>query len=149
MEFSPEGQLTLDSTSNSLRAILSDLLEEKLESHLRPLKQDLSLLKSNVETQNVKNIRDIVALQGDIVRLEAENKSLRAKVTKLESFQRKNNLRLVGITEDKGKLLEIILLGLFNGLLIQACHFNGHTFERIHRLGVFKQGRTRVVIARF
>ena len=68
MEFSPEGQLTLDSTSTSLRAILSDLLDEKLESHLRPLKQDLNLLKSNVETQNVKNTTDIAAIQGDIVR---------------------------------------------------------------------------------
>ena len=94
-----------------------------------------------METQNVQNVRDIAALQGDIVRLEAENKTLRAKVTKLESFQRKSNLWFVGIKEDKGELLEIKLLGLFNGLLNQTCHFNGHTFERIHRLGVFKQGR--------
>ena len=70
-------------------------------------------------------------------------------MTKLKSFQRKNNLRLVGIKEDKGELLEIKLLGLFNGLLNQTSHFNGHTFERIHRLGAFKQGRTRVVMARF
>ena len=68
---------------------------------------------------------------------------------KLERYQRKNNLRLTGLSENRGETLEIVVLGIFNEFLHRSYIFDEHTLERVHRLGPFKKGKKRDILARF
>ena len=49
MEFSPEGKMSID--KESLRDLLGEDLEEKFESHLQPLKNDINALKKTRKTE--------------------------------------------------------------------------------------------------
>ena len=48
MSFSPEGPMIMD--KDVLRSVLSELLEEKFESYLRPIKDELTEVKAELET---------------------------------------------------------------------------------------------------
>ena len=88
-------------------------------------------------------------LEEGVNNLQLENKSLRQELTKLEQFQRKNNVRFMEIKENNGEMLEVTIITMLNEFLASMCPFDERTLERIHRLGPYKKGSTRVVLARF
>ena len=53
-----------------------------------------------------ENCQKFDSLQKHCKQLEAKNNVLKNKLNKLETFQRKNNLKLVGISEIQGEMLE-------------------------------------------
>ena len=61
MEFSPEGKMSID--KESLRDLLGEVLEEKFESHLQPLKNDINALKKTIEKQKETHESEISALK--------------------------------------------------------------------------------------
>lgn len=105
---------------------LSDLLDTKLTEHTRPIHERMDkwekelMLKTSGETDS------------RLKSLEAENKRLREEVNSLQSFSRRNNLRIYGIRERKNENCEQLVLDA----LKKVCpNFNNRTFERVHRLG--------------
>ena len=149
MSFSPDGKLQMD--TSELRDILSDLLDEKL-GYLKPLAENVTELKAEINKQKEvisKSQTKVHELEEGVNKLQLENKTLRQELGKLEQFQRKNNVRFMGIKENKGELLEVTIISMLNEFLAKTCHFDERTLERIHRLGPYKKGSTRVVLARF
>ena len=147
MLFSPEGQAVMD--KSSLCDLLSTMLDDKFKEHLLPVKEDISALKGIFEKRQQENCQKFDSLQEHCKQLQAENNDLKDKLNKLETFQRKNNLRVVGISETQGEMLEMRVLALFNGLLTRAYQFDSRTLERVHRLGPYRKGYTRPVVLRF
>ena len=56
---------------------------------------------------------------------------------------------IIGIQEHKDENLDMHIIGLLNESLNRGYHFDHCTLERIHRLGPYRKGKTRPVIARF
>lgn len=147
MSFSPEGQDETEQTS--LCDLLSKMLDDKFKEYLTPVKDDISSLKASMETKQIENGSRFDKIEEHCKQLQAENNALKDKLNKLETFQRKNNLRVVGLSETKGEMLEVRVLALFNGLLNKEYQFDSRTLERVHRLGPYRKGFTRPVILRF
>ena len=91
MEFSP-----IESTvPKSLDAdVLKAILDEKLTDHIRPLKTQIENLEKALDKQKVVTEKKINSIKEDYITLKNENQILRQKLTKLEFFQRQNNLKL-------------------------------------------------------
>ena len=148
MEFSPEANLPLD--RQSLRDLLGEVLEEKLESFLHPLKEDIKDLKGTLEKQKTDLEREILSLKKENKILSERTAALECHLERTESFQRKNNLRIDGIKEGHGENLDSFFVSTCNKYIVNGqLSFNHRTLERIHRLGLYKQGSTRTVVARF
>ena len=81
--------------------------------------------------------------------LQMENEALKQHIEKVESYQRKNNLRIMRLEETKGENLEVCITGLFNEFLNPESKFGPKTFERVHRFGNYKKDSDRTVIVRF
>ena len=58
-------------------------------------------------------------------------------------------MQIFGIQEHKDENLDMYVIGLLNESLNREYHFDHRTLERIHRLGLYRTGKTRPVIARF
>ena len=148
MEFSPEGKMSID--KESLRDLLGEVLEEKFESHLQPLKNDINALKKTIEKQKETHESEISALKEENQSLSEKNASLQSHLERMESYQRKNNLRIDGIKEAHGEDLDVLFVNICNNYIVNGqLQFHNRTLERIHRLGPYKQGKTRTVVARF
>ena len=159
VEISPEGKASVD--TSCLRDILSDTLDEKFEEHLKPMldakfeehfkpiKEEFAQFKRSAETEKKQTAKTLDHLKRECDLAKAENNLLRQQLSKLESFQRKNNLKIVGLSENKGENIEIAVISIFNEFLQTAYKFDGKTLKHIHRLGPFQKGRKRDVLARF
>ena len=147
VSLSPDGKAEMDPAN--FRELIGDLLDEKLEQHLKPIKEDLANFKCNVQIQKKETDQAILKVKTDCDEVKAKNKKLKEQLLMLEGYQRKNNLRLVGLPENRGENLEIVGLGTFNELLHRSYSFDERTFERVDRLGPFKKGKKRDILARF
>ena len=135
--------------SSSLREVLGDILDEKLKEHLQPIKTELAEFQRNAQTVNDNTCSAISSLRTECEKAKAENSLLKQQLLKLESFQRRNNLKIVGLSENKGENIEIVVISMFNEFLQKPYKFDERTLERVHRLGPFQKGRRRDVLARF
>ena len=135
MTFSPEG-----TDQTSLMAMMSKLFEEKFDQQsalleekfnqlFQPLKDDLSNLKENLYQDREKNQKRIGGLQREVDELKQENSSLKKHIDKVEGFQRRNNLRISGIKENKGENLDLSVINLFNEFLSADYKLTFHTLE--------------------
>ena len=97
MKFSPEGKMSLD--KQSLHDLLGEVIEEKFETFLQPLKEDISTLKRTLKSQTEKHDKEIEELKQKNKLLDEANATLQSQLGRIESFQRKNNLRIDGIKE--------------------------------------------------
>ena len=147
LSFSPDGKAAMD--TSGLRDIMSDILDEKLEKHLKPIKDELAEFKSKSERKQTENSQAISSLKKEVNDVKSENTLLKQQLLKLEGFQRKNNLRIVGLRENRGENIEIAVISMFNEILQRSQHFDEKTLERVHRLGAFSKHRRRDVLARF
>ena len=68
----------------------------------------------------------------------------------METYKRKNNLKIDGIIEAHGEDLDVLVVNICNNYIVNGqLRFHNRTLERIHRLGPYKQGKTRTVVASF
>ena len=146
MEFSP-----IESTvPKSLDAdVLKAILDEKLTDHIRPLKTQIENLEKALDKQKVVTEKKINNIKEDYITLKNENQILRQKLTKLEFFQRQNNLKIYGIPEERGENVDVKMVTLFNKHLSHSEYFNNRTFEKAHRLGRFSAKTCRPIIVKF
>ena len=147
MSFSPETHTVID--KKEWRSILSDLLEEKFETYMSPLQAELAEVKKDIKILKSNHEKTTTSLQQKINNLETENTALKQQIEKVESYQRKNNLRIIKLKESSGENLEVRVTGLFNEFLHSENRFGPRTFKRIHRLGKFKKYSDRMVMVRF
>ena len=89
--------------TSDVKDILVELLDEKLELHLNPIKEDFIKLKEYVHTEKQETGQTISRLKTEYDEAKAENKQLQQQVLKLEEFQRKNNLKLMALQKTKMK----------------------------------------------
>ena len=143
MEFSPVGKSQLD------LAVLKKLLDEKFCEYVSPLKEEISSLKKTLQETKDQSDDACHQLRQDYDLLKKENESLAHQLRKLESQQRRNNLKIFGLKEEKGENLEEKVLNLFNNYLQPGDKFNRRTFERTHRLGSFSPAGNRAMIVKF
>ena len=108
---------------------------------MTPINQDIATLQK--EVKSLKNEKDI-----EINNLKEENGKLKMQLRRVEMFQRKNNIRFYNIAEERNENLEMKVIALCNKYLGMSDCLVSRSFERIHRMGQFAKGRTRVVIAR-
>ena len=135
MSFSPEANT---SASQSSMDIWAKLLDQKLQ----PLHAKVDKVLSTSS-----HIND---LEKEIKFLKTENVTLKKRLESLESYSRKNNIRIYNLPESRNEDIENVVINLANRhLLHEHTKFDGRTFETVHRLGRAKSGTTRVVIARF
>ena len=146
MEFSP-----IESTvPKSLDAdVLKAILDEKLTDHIRPLKTQIENLEKALDKQKVVTEKKVNSIKEDYITLKNENQILRQKLTKLEFFQRQNNLKIYGIPEERGENVDVKMVTLFNKHLSHSEYFNNRTFEKAHRLGRFSAKTCRPIIVKF
>ena len=141
MSFSPEQEASM-TQKDCLKEILSDLLDTKFKEYLEPITKEVKELQDKVKVMEDSHKRDIYEIK-------QENQKLKDDLRRLETFQRKNNVRFYGIPEHSGEDLDKMMVTVLNKTLGGDASLNLHTFERIHRLGPFVKGKTRPVIARF
>ncbi|MBE5942275.1 MAG: hypothetical protein E7264_07045 [Lachnospiraceae bacterium] len=73
-----------------LLVAISNLLEEKLEIKLQPIRQDIAELKADVNELKA----DVNELKADVNELKVDNKNLHARLDSLEKEVKKNSLIL-------------------------------------------------------
>ena len=144
---SPEGKSGFD--ASALRDVLGDLLDQKLGEHLKSMKDDLAQFRRKTDLKQVETSQVIASLKVELDEVKTENSMLKQQLLKLERFQRKNNLKIVGLKENKGENIEIAVISMFNEFLQRSHQFDEKTLERVHRLGAFQRDRKRDVVARF
>ena len=149
MSFSPE-QTQMDtkcSTEERLKdktyfkELLGELLDEKFTEYLKPVKKDIAALESRVES-----IENNYAVK--ISEVTKENENLKDEIHRLETYQRRNNIKFLGLTEKSNEDIDKTVVDICNKYLPSHCLLDEHSFERIHRLGVFTKGIVRPIIAR-
>ena len=130
VSISPDRKAAMN--TSDLRDVLGDILDQKFEEHLKSIKYDFAQLKSSAKTQQVETSQAISDIKRECEEVKAENNLLRKQVLKLESYQRKNNLKLVGLKENKSEIIEIAVISIFNEFLQTAHRFDERTLERVH-----------------
>ena len=86
--------------------------------------------------------------EASLSELRLENLKLQNQVDKLEYYQRKNNLKFYNLSEQKSENLDERVVSLCNKYLNPLQQLTDRSFERVHRLGAFQDGKRRAVILR-
>ena len=115
MAYSPEGHMLID--SKALRSILSDIIEEKFEVYMSPIKTGFSQVKKDIQTLKNDHESTSLNLKKEVIDLQVENEAIKQHIEKVESYQYKDNLRIIRLKETKGENLEVYITGLFNEFL--------------------------------
>jgi prefoldin subunit 5 len=150
-----------------------DKIEQKLEtldelkSKLNTFENDLKRLwtivedRSTLTNERLKSVEDKVdsiefsqdKLYDKVSNLEAEKKSLKDEVTYLQSQSMRNNLVFANIeeseresnTETEAKLRKFLV----EKMNIAQDYADKLILERVHRMGVSRQGNPRSIVAKF
>ena len=134
---------------------MAKLLDEKLQ----PINESLSKMQNSLifvldEVQKIDVMdQEISELKGELKKCEGqnivlkkENKDLRDSLVKLEVYSRKENLKFLGIKEDKKENIETIIVDLLNSVNVDICH---RSIVRAHRIGIQRKHSSRPVLVRF
>ena len=85
-------------------------------------------------------------LESSIATLQQESIELKDRIIQQESYSRRNNLRFHGLTESRFENPEDKVVCFLQS---QGLNFHPRTIERAHRVGPYKEGRTRPILVRF
>ena len=124
MFFSPEN----GNPNGNFKDVLREVLDEKLKEHIGPLKENICALEAGLSELTNKQKKDVEQLR-------SENENLKIHINKLETYQRKNNIRFLNMPEDKDENLEQKVLDICNRFLERDKKLDWRSFERVHRLG--------------
>ena len=145
MSFSPEGPPGQDYLRTMLQEVmdkkLRQVLDEKFGEHIAPVKQEIAKLQQHIHVMKEKH-------ESEIRVLKQENQKQKAHIEKLESYQRRNNIRFYNISENKDENLDQFLIEICNKYLESNELLDSRSFERAHRIGKFVSGKQRIVVAR-
>ena len=141
MSFSPEQTEKQKEDKQYFKELFREVLDEKFKEYLLPVEVDVLQLR-----EEIKNIKD--QHTSAVKELKEENEKLKDQIQQMEHYQRKNNLRLYNVSENKDENVEKTIVTLCNKYLNSQDALNNRTFERVHRLGPVSKNKCRVVIAR-
>ena len=89
----------------------------------------IHVCKKALDNQKTATQRAVGSIKGDYLALKKENEMLHKKLTKLEFYQRQNNINFVGIPEKRGENVDAKVVVLLNKNLDQSMQLTNHTFE--------------------
>ena len=69
VSLSPDGKAEMDPAN--FRELIGDLLDEKLEQHLKPIKEDLANFKRNVQIQKKETDQAVLKVKTDCDEVKA------------------------------------------------------------------------------
>ena len=105
-----------------------------MDRKLEPILQKLEIVDRAIDLENRVKI------------LDEENKVLKEKLVKQEIYSRKENIKVIGMTETSEENCQQELLHI----LKKYCpNFNNHTFTRVHGLERKTQNKERAILAWF
>ena len=84
---------------------------------MKPIKDELAQFKQESNRKQLETSQAISSLKVELNEAKTENKLLKQQLLKLEGYQRKNNLRIVGLRENRGENIEIAVISIFNEFL--------------------------------
>jgi len=138
-------------SNNMANQELKSMLNEMFDSKLEPLYERFNSIEDCVKSYKVeiKLLQKKVLVSDEkIASLERELENLRKRQIGSESQSRRNNLKLYGIPESRGEIIEEKLDKFFydSGLRVDS-----YILDRAHRLGPFRasQNQPRPIIMRF
>lgn len=157
---SPQGQGSLEDKITKILEMVQSLpsIQEDIKNISTQLKEhqkSLDWLHEEVEDLKEKVSKEaegqaslntnMMANHGAIEECKSEINKLKMKLTKMEAYSRRDNLLFFGISEEKEEnCTEKVSLIITKHMGLQNIKFT-----RVHRLGQFKAGVTRPVIAKF
>lgn len=83
--------------------------------------------------------------EGGVIKNSAEIERLKEKLTSMEAYSRRDNLVFFNVPEETGENCSKKITDIIK----ERLGVTDIKFTRVHRLGAYKQGQTRAVIARF
>ena len=150
-------QATINTLSTEVSALKSS--NDDLKTTVDNLNSSVSALKTELKNTTeslTENSMYSMKLSEKISALESENKVLRQwieqiedKITSLEYHQRRNNLVFEGIPEPVHKESGQEIFSTLIGCLSNVVDTTGIRIARCHRLGPYKAGVNRNIIANF
>lgn len=150
---------SIDSIRSSLKELVTGQLD--LTSRMGNIEQrlgnfDIRLASQgkaiNVNQEEINDMKhnqssmkkDFEKLKSGMERVLQQVDLLQETNNKLERFSRKNNLRLIGVAENKHE----DCIAVVSQMLIDKFGMQGIEIERAHRVGKFQTGKTRQIIFR-
>lgn len=112
-----------------------DGLQKTVDDHIQ------SLEKSEIQRNNRMEIVNL-----KVEALECQNQALQRRISQLESYSHRDSLLFIGLKEEKEENCKTKIIDLIQQ--IGVC-FNERTFTRVHRIGRYKQDKTRPIIVKF
>ena len=96
--------------------------------------------------EKLEVVQRALDLEDKVKKLEIENKRLRERLVRQESYSRRENIKVLGIEEKSNEDCEQELLMLLKQFYP---HFDDRTFTIVHRVGKKYKDTNRTMIARF
>ena len=146
----PDSELSQQSTKMS-NTELKDMLNDMFDNKLEPLYERFNSIDETVKSyrSEISALKKSLAERdGKITRLERDFDELKRRQISMESQSRRNNLKVYGIPESRGEVIEAKLDRFF---LESGININCYALERAHRLGPYKPGQPqpRPIIMKF
>lgn len=127
-------------TDKKFLAAISAVVTKSIEDSIQPTLNAINTRLTEIEADS--------RLAKDCYKdLLEKNAALNGRIDAIEQYSRRNNVRIMGLTEEPGeKTYEVVIKLLKEKLDIDAA--NG-VIDRTHRIGSIRTGSTRQVIVKF
>ena len=117
-----------------------------IEQSLTNLQQDVARI-STIEENCNKQKKEIQFLKTELTKVKSKNKQLQEDLLRQESYSRRKNVRLHGIsTGESQQDLEDVVIKMFGKIGVKI---EPRDIERVHYIGQAKKGERRSVLLRF
>lgn len=130
-------------------------LTDKVDGFGTQLRETATMVASitrlvEINTADIKDCqKKIKELDKDIPGLVQENKELKERITELERYKRRWNLKIHGIKEKDDEQIREEVIHTLSQLAPQWADTMGTIVDSVHRLGKRENGRNRQVIIQF
>ena len=118
--------------------MMCEIAEKAAQRVVEPLRRELSTVQVQLKT-----------LQEQYTDVVQENEKLKEKIIKLDSFDRKKNLKFTGFREQKGESKFDTKRAILGMLQTSGIHLHPKAIEGAYRVGPHIKNRDRPIIAKF
>ena len=138
----------LDKLRYDFKADISEVKSSirKLEVSIEFTQGEVDTLKEQVNEKSKKHATDVELLHQKVAELELKLKEEVNRITNLEQYTRRENLRFNKIPESEDENCKAIIYDVISSLGVNASQIR---FHAVHRIGKKAEDRCRPIIARF
>lgn len=145
--------------NEALLESIEKLLDDKFKVYVKPLQDKIDIMDNSITylLDEIKKVdvldekyeelkSDMKTLKEENVLLKVRNKELEDLSVRSDSFIRKNNLKFLGIKENKSENIEAIIIDV---LKRQGINHESNDISQAYRIGPFHKGSNRPILVRF